>query len=131
MGDRVYGAAVVGLVALVAILSVLVFQAWSGSHAHAETAMSATNMLAVTGRVATDTSVLYVIDTDKKQMAVYSAFGGHRVRFVGARKIKYDFELIEFNDETPQDFRVNALARKFRDAQKKDQDPKDDRRPPK
>jgi hypothetical protein len=129
MGDRVYRAAVVGLVALVAILSVLVFQAWSGSHAQAETAMNAPNMLAVTGRVATDTSVLYVIDTDKKQMAVYSAFGGRRVRFVGARKIKYDFELVEFNDETPQAFRVNALATKFREAQKKDEDKKDgDRR---
>ena len=126
MGDRLYGAAVVGLVALIAVLSVLAFQAWSGSRVQAETAMNAPNMLAVTGRVMADTSVLYVIDTDKKQLAVYSAFG-RRLKFIGARKIRYDFELRDYNDETPSPYRVSDLITKWREA-KKEEDKADDGR---
>ena len=73
MRARIYGVAVVGLVALIAVLTVLVAQTWSGRQAVAETAMNAPNMLAVTGRVGADHSVLYVIETEKRQLAVLSS----------------------------------------------------------
>lgn len=114
MHSRIFGLAVVGLVALIAVLGVLAFQAWTGSEVVAETAMNAPNMLAVTGRVGADYSVLYVIDTDKKQLAVYSAWGGRRIRFIGARRILYDFELVNYNDASPPMYQVNEMARQFR-----------------
>jgi hypothetical protein len=113
--------AIVGLAALVAVLCVLAIQTWTGTRAVAETAMSATNMVAVTGRVGSDYSVLYVIDTDKRQLAVYSAFGGRRIRFIGARRIKYDFELIEYNDATPRRYAVRELYRQWREAKNKEE----------
>ncbi len=122
MGNKLFGAAVAGLVALIAVLFVLVIQSWTGTLASAETAMSAHNMVAVTGRVGSDNSVLYVIDTDKKQLAVYSAFGGRRLRFIGARRIKYDFELIRYNDASAPNMSVNRLAKAYREQQNKKQD---------
>jgi hypothetical protein len=124
MRTRIFGVAVVGLTGLIAVLGVLVIQTWSGTQAAAETAMSAPNMVAVTGRVGSDYSVLYVIDTDKKQLAVYSAFGGRRIRFIGARRIKYDFELIGYNDATPRQYAVQTLYQKWREAKNKEEERK-------
>ena len=121
MRARIFGVAVVGLIALIAVLTVLVFQTWTGSEAMAETAMSAPNMLAVTGRVGSDYSVLYVIETEKKQLAVYSARGGRGIRFIGARRIKYDFELIGYNDATPRQYSVKALATAYREQKLKEE----------
>ncbi len=115
MRERIFGVAVVGLVALIAVLSVLAIQTWSGTQAEAETAMNAPNMLAVTGRVGADFSVLYVIDTDKKQMAVYTSPGGRGIQFVGARRILYDFELVSYNDGSPRQYQVQNLATKYRE----------------
>jgi len=56
-----------------------------------------------------EVGVLYVVDTEKKQLAVYGAYGGRAIEFLAARKIFYDFELREFNDETPQAFSARNL----------------------
>ncbi|MHC5081162.1 MAG: hypothetical protein ACYTHN_19310 [Planctomycetota bacterium] len=122
MRDQIFGVAIVGLVALIAVLCVLVIQTWSGTTAIAETGMNAPNMVAVTGRVGSDYSVCYVIDTDKKQLAVYSAFGGRRIRFVGARRIKYDFELVAYNDATSARYSVPNMKKAWREAQNKKED---------
>ena len=113
MAARIFGVAVVVLVGLIAVLTVLVAQTWSGRTAVAETAMNAPNMLAVTGRVGADHSVLYVIETDKRQLAVYTARGGRGIRFIGARRIKYDFELIGYNDATVSKYSVKNLKKLY------------------
>ena len=113
MRARIFGVAVVGLIGLIVVLTVLVAQTWTGRTAVAETAMSAPNMLAVTGRVGADHSVLYVIETEKRQLAVYTARGGRGIRFIGARRIKYDFELIGYNDATVSKYSVKNLKKLY------------------
>ncbi|MHC4598894.1 MAG: hypothetical protein ACYS47_07810 [Planctomycetota bacterium] len=122
MRARIFGVAVVGLVALIAVLTVLVAQTLMGQQAVAETAMNAPNMLAVTGRVGADHSVLYVIETEKRQLAVYTARGGRGIRFIGARRIKYDFELIGYNDATIRRYSVRELKKAFLAQKNKDED---------
>ena len=66
-------------------------------------------MIAVTGVDITGQSVLYLIDTIDKQLAVYQAAGGapgtQNVRLVGARRIDLDLELEGLNDKTTVDGR--------------------------
>jgi len=70
----------------------------------AVTADSNRNMIAVTGIDMTGSSVLYLIDTEKKQLAVYQANGGgdptQSLRLVGARRIDLDLQLEGFNDKS-------------------------------
>jgi hypothetical protein len=120
MSDKVYPVLVCALIGVISVLGVLCFQAFSDRGAlHADTAMSAPNMLAVTGSVGSNTAVLYVVDTEKKSLAVYRAIGAKGVRFVGARRIKYDFELISFNDASPKGYRVSELKEGYLKSQSK------------
>jgi len=68
------------------------------------TADSNRNMIAVTGMDLTGSSVLFLIDTEKKQLAVYQANGGgdptQSLRLVGARRIDLDLQLEGFNDKS-------------------------------
>ena len=61
-------------------------------------------MIAVTGMDVTGQSVLYLVDTESKQLAVYQASGGasstQGVKLVGARNIGLDLLLDGFNDKT-------------------------------
>lgn len=65
--------------------------------------------LAVTGSYGVGTSVLYLIDTQKRQLAVYEARGGsaeqRRIVFVGARKIDLDLQLEGYNDRSEYEYR--------------------------
>ena len=65
---------------------------------------SNSDMIAVTGVDLTGTSILYLIDTKQKQMAVYQASGGsegtQNVKLVGARRIDLDLRLEGFNDKS-------------------------------
>ncbi|MEE2940599.1 MAG: hypothetical protein VX460_09470 [Planctomycetota bacterium] len=77
-------------------------------------------MIAVTGVDITGQSVLYLVDTEAKQLAVYQASGGaagtNSVRLVGARRIELDMELDGFNDKTTIDGKpltYKDLARRF------------------
>jgi hypothetical protein len=85
-------------------------------------------MVAVSGAcgLGGEVSVLYVIDTEKKQLAIYGAFGGRAIEFLAARKIFYDFELIEFNDETPRAFSARNLQTAWEKQAGKDKATKDE-----
>ncbi len=67
-------------------------------------AASANGMVAVTGSYGVGTSVLYLIDTERRQLAVYEARGGgteqRRIMLVGARKIDLDLQLEGYNDRS-------------------------------
>lgn len=64
-------------------------------------------MIAVTGVDITGQSVLYLVDTVSKQLAVYQASGGaagtHSIKLVGARRIDLDLQLEGLNDKTEVD----------------------------
>lgn len=87
----------------------LVFDSGGGQSA------SANGVLAVTGSYGVGTSVLYVLDTNNGQLAVYEARGGsqgmHRVVLVGARRIDLDLQLEGYNDES--EFSYRELQRRF------------------
>lgn len=77
-------------------------------------------MIAVTGVDITGQSVLYLVDTESKQLVVYQASGGapgtNSIRLVGARRIELDLELDGFNDKTTidgQPLTYKDLARRF------------------
>ncbi len=61
-------------------------------------------MIAVTGIDLTGSSILYLVDTEKKQLAIYQATGGTEsmqgVKLVGARRIDLDLQLEGYNDRS-------------------------------
>ncbi len=61
-------------------------------------------MIAVTGIDLTGSSILYLVDTQNKQLAIYQATGGTEatqgVKLVGARRIDLDMQLEGFNDRS-------------------------------
>ena len=77
------------------------------------------SMIAVTGIDVTGGSILYVIDTESKQLAVYQAQGGTsstmNVKFVGARNIDLDLQVDGYNDRS--EFSYKELAKQFSRAQ--------------
>ena len=72
-------------------------------------ASSNNGFLAVTGSYGVGTSVLYLIDTVNRQMAVYEGRGGsaeqRRLVLVGARKLDLDLMLEGYNDRSEYDYR--------------------------
>ena len=68
----------------------------------------ANGYLAVTGSYGVGTSVLYLIDTNTKQLAVYEARGGspsmRRIMLVAARRIDLDLQLESYNDGSEYDY---------------------------
>ncbi len=76
---------------------------------------AANGFIAVTGSYGVGTSVLYVLDTDGRQLAVYEARGGsantRRLVFVGARRIDLDLQLHAYNDKS--EYTYDDLAREF------------------
>jgi hypothetical protein len=94
----------------------LVYGESSGSSA------AGNGLIAVTGSYGVGTSVLYVIDTQTRQMAVYEARGGSpdasRLFMVGARRIDLDLQLEGYNDLSEYDY--PSLRRKFEDRDKPD-----------
>lgn len=79
-------------------------------------AVSNNGFMAVTGSYGIGTSVLYLFDTNNKQLLVYEARGGtqsmRRLILVGARRIDLDLQLIDYNDES--EYTRNDLVRMFR-----------------
>jgi hypothetical protein len=75
-------------------------------------------MIAVTGVDLTGSSILYVIDTQTRQLAVYQAQGGgastQSVKLVGARRIDLDLQLYGYNDQS--EYKYEALEKKFIDS---------------
>lgn len=79
------------------------------------TADSNRTMIAVTGIDLTGSSILYLVDTENRQLAVYQASGGsdsmQGIKLVGARKIDLDLKLEGFNDKSQYSY--EDLERKF------------------
>ncbi|MBL8900401.1 MAG: hypothetical protein JNM84_22405 [Planctomycetes bacterium] len=73
------------------------------------TADSNGRMIAVTGMDLTGQSILYLIDSETQQLAVYQAVGGSRnsrkLYLVGARRIDFDLQLRGYNDESEYSWR--------------------------
>tara|TARA_R110002072_G_scaffold302758_3_gene488528 strand:+ start:35230 stop:35862 length:633 start_codon:yes stop_codon:yes gene_type:complete len=83
---------------------------------------SANGFLAVTGSYGMGTQVLYVIDTENRQLAVYEARGGsteqRRIVMVGARRIDLDLQLPGYNDRS--EYEYGDLEKLFNKRDKKD-----------
>ena len=83
---------------------------------------SANGFLAVTGSYGMGTQVLYVIDTENRQLAVYEARGGsteqRRIVMVGARRIDLDLQLPGYNDRS--EYEYGDLEKLFKKRDKKD-----------
>ena len=71
-------------------------------------------MIAVTGQDGNGTSVLYVIDTKSKSLAVYRSVNGTGVEFVAARRIAHDLKLVAYRDRTPEEFHPLNLEKGYR-----------------
>lgn len=75
------------------------------------------SMIAVTGIDLTGSSILYLVDTNAKQLAIYQASGGsdsmQGVKLVGARKIDLDLQLEGFNDKSQYSY--EDLEKRFQD----------------
>jgi hypothetical protein len=114
----------VGLLSVVALLLTALLVGYRMEDAFAEgdgPAQGPPPLLAATGAcgIGAEVGVLYLVDSEKKQLAVYSAFQGRDLRFVAARKIYYDLELLEANDKTQKQFSVRSLKKAFDAFQKK------------
>ncbi|MBI5363959.1 MAG: hypothetical protein HZA53_12320 [Planctomycetes bacterium] len=72
-------------------------------------------MIAVTGIDMTGSSVLYLVDTQNRQLAIYQASGGSEstqgVKLIGARRIDLDLKLYGFNDKSEYSF--EELEKRF------------------
>jgi len=77
-------------------------------------------MIAVTGIDVTGSSILYLIDTKGRHLAVYQANGGTEstqgLRLVGARRIDLDLELEGYFDKS--EYRYRDLQKQFADLPK-------------
>ena len=86
------------------------------------TSSSVNGFLAVTGSYGVGTSVLYLIDTVSRQLAVYEARGGsasqRRIVMVGARRIDLDLQLPGYNDRS--EYEYDDLQKLFEKRGKKD-----------
>lgn len=75
-------------------------------------------MIAVTGIDLTGSSVLYLVDTQNRQLAIYQANGGGEstqgVKLIGARRIDLDLKLYGFNDKSEYSF--EELEKRFAQA---------------
>jgi hypothetical protein len=103
------------IVVLVAVAAYLAGSSGGGSEALGQVSSGNANqrMVAVTGLVGSGVSVLWVIDTESGQLAVYRSSGGKSIELVGARKIEWDFRIEEFHDESvysPEDLRKRFRA---------------------
>jgi hypothetical protein len=85
-------------------------------------ASSNNGFLAVTGSYGVGTSVLYLVDTVSRQLAVYEARGGgaeqRRIVLVGARRIDLDLQLRGYNDRS--EYEYDQLERLFKRGGKQD-----------
>jgi hypothetical protein len=73
-----------------------------------QSSAAANGFLAVTGSYGVGTSVLYLVDTNTRQLAVYEARGGsmdqRRIVLVGARRIDLDLQLRGYNDRSEYEY---------------------------
>jgi len=64
------------------------------------TADSDGRFVAVTGAVGSGTSVLWLVDTEKKRVCVYKSENGKNIVWVASRNVAYDFKVEGYHDES-------------------------------
>lgn len=74
--------------------------------------------MAVTGTYGSGASVLYVIDTKTRHLAVYRATNGSHLEFIAARDINYDLRLDEWNDRTESGYSPKELRKAYMESTK-------------
>ena len=74
---------------------------------------SARDLIAVTGSYGSGASVLYLVDTKTRHLAVYKTENGRKLEFVAARNLEYDLKLEALNDESPPGFSPEELRRSW------------------
>ena len=81
------------------------------------TADSNDHMIAVTGLDVTGSSILYLVDTKNRQLAVYQASGGSSstmgLEFIAGRNIDLDLQVWGYNDKSDLSYR--DMLKKFDD----------------
>ena len=77
----------------------------------AQTSDSNSSMIAVTGNYSSGSSVLYVIDTNSRNLAVYETRNGRDLSLVAARKIEFDLKLERYHDKSAEALQVPTLRK--------------------
>lgn len=72
----------------------------AGQNAPGGTADSNGRMVAVTGSIGSGVSVLWLVDTVDRQLAVYHCKGGKSIELVAARQIEWDLRIKQYHDES-------------------------------
>lgn len=93
------------ILVLLAVAAFLAGHALSRNEAHGQgypggTTDSNGQMIAVTGTIGSGVSVLWLIDTENGNLAVYQCRGGKSIELVAARKIEWDLKIETFHDES-------------------------------
>jgi hypothetical protein len=108
------------ILALIAVTAFLLGRGMETRPALATGVNSNQDMIAVTGEFGRGTSVLYLIDTRAKTLAVYQAKGGSQsnLKLIAARDITYDLKVRSYNDVSEPAMKVEELERRWRQFQK-------------
>lgn len=102
---------------LICVLTTACLTLWWGERTPTRasgTVNSNDDMIAVTGSYGSGASVLYLIDTKARQMAVYTSRNGKGVELVAARRIATDLELMSYRDDSPPSMRPMALQKNYK-----------------
>ena len=91
------------IIALVAVVAFVVGQSSGDQQALGQstpggTANSNNVMIAVTGTIGSGVSVLWIVDTEQRQLAVYRSKGGKTIELVAARNIEWDLKVDQFHE---------------------------------
>ena len=100
------------IAALIGVVVVLIGSSTERAQAR-QAADSNSEMIAITGEYGNGTSVLYVIDTKSKQLAVYRSLHGSGVELIGARRIDHDLKLLGYHDRTPASMSATELEKRY------------------
>jgi hypothetical protein len=73
------------------------------------------DLIAVTGTYGSSASVLYLIDTRTRHMAVYKTDNGRKLEFVAARDINFDLKLESYNDQSEPGYGPRELRKTWTD----------------
>jgi hypothetical protein len=71
------------------------------------------DLIAVTGSYGSGASVLYLIDTRTRHLAVYKTDNGRKLEIVAARNLEYDLKLDTYNDGSEPGFTPDALRQSW------------------
>jgi hypothetical protein len=111
---------VIGVLTVAAAIVVVVRLSWSlpaqGGNSTGGGGDASRDLIAVTGTYGSGASVLYVIDTKTRHLAVYKTDNGRKLEFIAARDIRYDLALEDYNDISEPGYTPKELRRGYVEA---------------